>query len=103
MKRIISVFKWDLNDLAKENYEFAYNESENLRSEYESLEDTMAQAMLDAQELRNKIYDNALEVIDYTLNLKVQLSNEVMTALTALLDSLGDAADKATDRIATLG
>ena len=92
-----------LNDLAKENYEFAYNESENLRSEYESLEDTMAQAMLDAQELRNKIYDNALEVIDYTLNLKVQLSNEVMTALTALLDSLGDAADKATDRIATLG
>jgi len=58
--------------------------------------------MLSAQELRNKIYDNALEVIDYTLDLKVRISNEVMAALEAYLSALGDRADKAADRITNL-
>jgi len=73
-----------------------------MRQEYESLEDEIQNAMLSAQELRNKIYDNALEVIDYTLNLKVRISNEVMTALEAYLSALGDKADKAADRISNL-
>ena len=95
--------KEKLNDIAKEQAEFAYEENQKNLEEYEELESSMAQAMSDAQDLRNKIYDNALEVIDYTLNLKVELSNNVIQALTALLDSLGDSADKAADRIATLG
>jgi hypothetical protein len=70
--------------------------------EYESLGQEMAAAMLEAQEIRNKLYDNALEVIDYTLNLKVDISNQVMVALQALLDALGTSADLAADRIANL-
>jgi hypothetical protein len=61
--------------LAKEQGEFAYEESSKMLDEYESLSSTMTEAMMEAQEIRNKLYDNAIEVIDYTLNLKVEISN----------------------------
>ena len=89
-------------NVAKEGVENTYTTAEEMRQEYETLEDEIQNAMLSAQELRNKIYDNALEVIDYTLNLKVRISNEVMTALEAYLSALGDKADKAADRITNL-
>ena len=92
-----------INELNREGYEYIYEENEKMRQEYEQLEDTMDQAMMDAQELRNKIYDNAVEVIDYTLNLKVRLSEEVVAALNALLDAIGDNADRAADKISVLG
>ena len=91
-----------LTDLAKEQGEFAYEESSKMLDEYESLSSTMTEAMMEAQEIRNKLYDNAIEVIDYTLNLKVEISNQVMVALQALLDALGTSADLAADRIANL-
>ena len=92
-----------ITDLMAKGVEFAYEQSQKMGAEYDTLDDTMSQAMLEAQELRNKIYDNAVEVIDYTLNLNVELSNDVMAALEALLAALGDAADRAADRIAILG
>ena len=89
-------------EIAEEGVENTYNSTEDIRQEYETLQDEIQNAMLSAQELRNKIYDNALEVIDYTLDLKVRISNEVMAALEAYLSALGDRADKAADRITNL-
>lgn len=93
----------DTIDLMDQGVDHAYEQSQKIGQEYDTLDDTMSQAMLEAQELRNKIYDNAIEVIEYTLSLNVQISSGVLAALEALLGALGDSADKAADRIAVLG
>lgn len=93
----------DLIDLEMDSIKDSYDKVIEQRDEFDQVSKQYDEVAQQIQENKNRLYDLNLEEIDYTLELKVRLSDEVVKALDSLLDSLGDFADKAADKIAILG
>ena len=107
-------------DLAKENAKEKYDQSkkdidkykERLDESYENFKDDISQyedtweqyrdAQLEEQKIKDQIYDNELEQIQYEVEIKVDLSDDSVKILEELFEQLGDDADYAADRIANL-
>lgn len=107
-------------DLAKENAKEKYDQSkkdidkykERLDESYENFKDDISQyedtweqyrdAQLEEQKIKDQIYDNELEQIQYEIEIKVDLSDDSVKILEELFEQLGDDADYAADRIANL-
>ena len=93
----------DLNTLREESIREGWQDLKDQIDELDEVNRIYDETSQQVQENKNRLYDLNLEEIDYTLELKVRLSDEVVKALDSLLDSLGDFADKAADKIAILG
>lgn len=90
----IERFKKDLDE--------EYEEKKEAIEQYEETAEKERDEALKEQQIKDQIYDNELEIIQYEIQLKVDVSDASVKILEELFDQLGDDADKAADRIANL-
>lgn len=90
----IERFKKDLDE--------EYEEKKEAIDQYEETAEKERDEALKEQQIKDQIYDNELEIIQYEIQLKVDVSDTSVKILEELFDQLGDDADKAADRIANL-
>lgn len=99
------IFKEE-DELAKAHWEAAQDAYEEFNKTLDQYEETINELDKAREEELDKLFqwrDEKLEKITTTVELNIEIGDNVMAVLEELLDQLGDKADRAADRIANFG
>ncbi|MBO7535890.1 MAG: hypothetical protein J6T34_01945, partial [Bacilli bacterium] len=80
-----------------------YEGFEEALSKYEETYDLLQEEGINLQDILDKILENKLEAIDYSVTINVEVDDKQIKILEDLLEGLGDAADVAADAIVNYG
>ena len=80
-----------------------YEGFEDALKQYEETYDLLQEEGINLQEILDKILENKLEAIDYSVTINVEVDDKQIKILEDLLEGLGDAADVASDAIINYG